>query len=107
MATSTPPCRGTSVAAGPTRASARESSARHARRQMRRRRADMPSNQMIDSVERDGVDLSRRRFLTASAAVGGGLLIGFTAGATHIVEPAGPRPPVAPTRFIPAELHRA
>jgi isoquinoline 1-oxidoreductase beta subunit len=33
---------------------------------------------MIDFVENDGVDFSRRRFLTVSAAVGGGLLIGFT-----------------------------
>jgi isoquinoline 1-oxidoreductase beta subunit len=40
----------------------------------------MPGNQMVDAVERASVDLSRRRFLTASAAVGGGFLIGFTTG---------------------------
>ena len=33
----------------------------------------MTSNRIIDVVESDGVDLSRRRFLSVSAAVGGGL----------------------------------
>jgi isoquinoline 1-oxidoreductase beta subunit len=40
----------------------------------------MTANRIIDLAERDGVDLSRRRFLSVGAALGGGLLIGFTAG---------------------------
>ena len=34
------------------------------------------------------VDLSRRQFLSASAALGGGLLIGFRTGAAHSAEGA-------------------
>src|SRR5438132_9347763 len=34
------------------------------------------------------VDLSRRQFLSASAALGGGLLIGFRTGAAHTAESA-------------------
>src|SRR6267378_2312486 len=62
MAISTPPCRGTSVAAALMCESARESSTRP------RKGHDMT------------MDLSRRQFLSASAALGGGLLIGFRTG---------------------------
>src|SRR5438552_10031175 len=68
IAISTPPCRGTSVAAVLMCASARESSTRP------RKGPDMT------------VDLSRRQFLSASAALGGGLLIGFRTGAAHTAE---------------------
>jgi isoquinoline 1-oxidoreductase beta subunit len=40
----------------------------------------MTAHRIIDLAKRDGVDLSRRRFLSVGAAVSGGLLIGFTAG---------------------------
>jgi isoquinoline 1-oxidoreductase beta subunit len=63
----------------------------------------MTSNRMIDLVESDGVDLSRRHFLSASAAVGGGLLIGFTTGrsisAAGAAEKAASEP-FAPNAFI-------
>src|SRR5882672_5178410 len=40
-------------------------------------------DRISDVVERDlGINLSRRRFLSASAAVGGGLLIGFATGSS-------------------------
>ena len=49
----------------------------------------MTFNRMID-VESDGVDLPRRRFLGVSAAVGGGLLIGFATGpAVRAADAAG------------------
>src|SRR5438876_2102640 len=70
IATSTPPCRGTSVAAVRMSESARESSTPP------RKGPDM------------SVDLSRRQFLSASAALGGGLLIGFRTGAAHTAESA-------------------
>src|SRR2546427_499061 len=70
MAISTPPCRGTSAAAVLMCESARESSTPP------RKGPDM------------SVDLSRRQFLSASAALGGGLLIGFRTGAAHTAEGA-------------------
>src|SRR5437899_494210 len=65
MAISTPPCRGTSAAAVRMCESARESSTRHKARRTPRKGADM---------------ISRRQFLSTSAALGGGLLIGFRTG---------------------------
>src|SRR5437870_2474700 len=59
----------------------------------------MTSNRIIDLVESDGVDRSRRRFLSASAALGGGLLIGFTAGRS--ISAAGAAEKVASEPFTP------
>src|SRR5438552_316587 len=70
IAISTPPCRGTSAAAARMSGSARESSTPP------RKGPDM------------SVDLSRRQFLSASTALGGGLLIGFRTGAAHTAEGA-------------------
>src|SRR2546428_10980423 len=63
----------------------------------------MTANRMVDLAESDGVDLPRRRFLRVSAAVGGGLLIGFTAvpsirDADAAQSIAGP--PFTPNAFI-------
>src|SRR5882672_11499804 len=75
-ATSTPRCRGTSAAAVLMCESARESSTRRMLLRTPRKGADMT------------VDLSRRQFLSASAVLGGGLLIGFRTGAAHTAEGA-------------------
>jgi len=59
----------------------------------------MTSHRAIDLAETDGVDLSRRRFLSVSAAVGGGLLIGFTTGPAIAAAGAAERaasPPFTP-----------
>ena len=63
----------------------------------------MTSNRIIDVVESDGVDLSRRRFLSLSAAVGGGLLIGFTTGPSIGTADAAQNvasPPFTPNAFV-------
>ena len=63
----------------------------------------MTSNRSIDLVESDGVDLSRRRFLSVSAAVGGGLLIGFTTGPSIEAAEAAQSvasPPFTPNAFV-------
>src|SRR6267142_2399937 len=78
MATSTPPCRETSAAAARMSESARESST--------------PPRKGPDMT----VDLSRRQFLSASAALGGGLLIGFRTGPLIGAEAAA----FAPNAFI-------
>src|SRR5207253_1199094 len=64
----------------PMRAYVTGSSTRRELRRATRKGPDMTSDRAIGLVERDSLDLSRRRFLSASAALGGGLLIGFTAG---------------------------
>src|SRR2546425_1793952 len=76
MAISTPRCRGTSVAAVLMCESTRESSARRMVLRTARKGPDMT------------VDLSRRQFLSATAMLGGGLLIGFRTGAAHTAEGA-------------------
>src|SRR5229473_2924522 len=70
------PCRETSVAAVLMCESARESSTRRMVLRTARKGPDMT------------VDLSRRQFLSASAMLGGGLLIGFRTGAAHAAEGA-------------------
>ncbi len=63
----------------------------------------MTCNRIIDLVEGDGVDLSRRRLLSVSAAVGGGLLIGFTTGPSIGAADSAQSvasPPFAPNAFV-------
>src|SRR5438128_2610521 len=59
----------------------------------------MTANRIVDLVGSEGVDLSRRQFLSASAALGGGLLIGFTAGRS--VNAAGAAEKIASEPFAP------
>jgi len=61
----------------------------------------MTANRIIELVERDGVDLSRRRFLSVSAAVGGGLLIGFTTGPANNAAAAAAAGKSASQTFTP------
>src|SRR5438128_11328087 len=59
----------------------------------------MTANRIVDLVGSEGVDLSRRQFLSASAALGGGMLLGFTAGRSISV--AGAAEKVASEPFTP------
>src|SRR3989440_4830882 len=64
----------------------------------------MISDRISDVVECDlGISLSRRQFLSASAAVGGGLLIGFTTGPSIAAADAAQNvagPPFTPNAFV-------
>jgi isoquinoline 1-oxidoreductase beta subunit len=64
----------------------------------------MSFDRMIDDDERDmGANLSRRQFLSATAVLGGGLLIGFTAGPSMSTARAAEKvagEPFTPNAFI-------
>src|SRR5438445_9197089 len=61
-------------------------------------------DRISDVVERDsGISLTRRQFLSATAAVGGGLLIGFTTGpsiGTAAAAQNAASPPFTPNAFV-------
>src|SRR5258706_7194953 len=90
------PSMETSAATAPTRASAPLSTRRPGRLQNHARRPEMISDRIAEDTVRgaagpSGGTLSRRTFLMAGAAVGGGLLIGvgFGAAATAPAKAAG------------------
>jgi len=63
----------------------------------------MTGHRNVGLVESDGVNLSRRRFLSVSAAVGGGLVIGFTTDPLIGVADAAQSvasPPFTPNAFV-------
>src|SRR5690242_11634949 len=85
MPTSMPRCRATSAAAGPTRAFARPSSTLRRRPDMSQGLLQLQAAQPVDAENVQDVSapgVSRRTFLkfgmTVGAAMGGGLLLGFS-----------------------------
>src|SRR6266851_126905 len=91
IAISTLRCQGTYVAAVRMCESARESSRRRTVRRTARKGHDMSDNR---------IDLSRRQFLSASAALGGGLLIGFTTSSSIRNAEGAAGAPFVPNAFI-------
>src|SRR5258705_10955461 len=88
IAISTTPCQGISVAAALMRESVRESSAWRTVRRTTRKESDMT------------VNLSRRQYLSVSAALGGGLLIGFTTSPSSRNAAGAAGATFAPNAFI-------